>query len=97
MSDAVILEIVKTAGIIAVAILSTIGVILGRKSIKDTKELSVKVDGRLTQLLEETKKSYELAGHKAGVAEQKLEASITTPIELKIPKLEVELKPPPKE
>lgn len=98
MSDTVLLEIVKTVGIIVTAILSTIAVIWTAKGRKEQKELSVKVDGRLSELLEETKNRYKAEGHQAGVADQKAESKVeiaaTSPIELKIGKLEVELKPP---
>lgn len=132
VSDAVLLEVVKTIGIIATAILSTIGIVLSTRTRKEQKDLSVKVDGRLSELLEETKKSHELMGHKAGVAEQKIESAsnaavvaetakaaidaaktaaetaastlkdaatklstpAASPIELKIPNLVVEIKPP---
>lgn len=98
MSDTVLLEIVKTVGIIVTAILSTIAVVWTARARKEQQELSIKVDGRLTELLEETRKSSELSGHKAGVAEQKAESKVEiaapSPIELKIGKLEVEMKPP---
>lgn len=101
VSDAVLLELVKTVGIIATAILSTIGIVLSTRNRKETKDLSVKVDGRLTELLEATKKSSSLEGHKEGVAEQKAEqkvevtaAPVKSPIELKIGTVEVQLKPP---
>lgn len=103
MSDTVLLEIVRTVGIIATAILSTIAVYLGARARKEQKELGVKVDGRLTELMDEKIKRSELEGHKAGVAEQKAETKIEValqpppaPIELKIGKLEVEMKPPEK-
>lgn len=101
MSDTVLLEIIKTTGIIVTTILSTVAVYLGTKNKKETKDLKVAVDGRLSELLEETKKSYELKGHKEGVADQKAESKVEVvapaPIELKIGKLEVEMKPPTKE
>lgn len=102
MSDTVLLEIVKTTGIIVTAILSTIAVIWGarnarevKESRKEQKELSIKVDGRLSELLEVSKQNAERAGHAAGVKDQKAEAA-TVPIkaELNIPELKVTLTPP---
>lgn len=101
MSDTVILEIIKTTGIIVTTILSTVAVVWGAKNRKETKDLSVKVDGRLSELLEVSKQNAEKAGHMAGVAEQKAESKVEiaapAPIELKIGKLEVEMKPPTKD
>lgn len=98
MSDAVILEIVKTVGIAFTAIVSLIAAIWTARGRKETKELSVKVDGRLSDLLEATKKSSELEGHKAGVAEQKAETKseipAVSPIKLELGKVEVVLQPP---
>lgn len=98
MSDAVILEIVKTAGIIVTAILSTIGLIWGVRARKETKDLSVKVDGRLSELLEETKKRHEGDGFIKGMAQQKEETKQdlkdAPPIKLDIGKVKVEVDPP---
>lgn len=99
MSDQVILEIVKTTGIIVTAILSTVVTIWTIKARKEQKETNIKIDGRLTQLLEEKSKSSRLEGHAQGVSDQKAEANapvVSAPIELKIGKLEVEMKPPVK-
>lgn len=95
MSDTVILEIVKTTGIIVTAILSTIAVIWTAQSRKEQKELSIKVDGRLSELLEVSKDNAEKLGHAKGVKDQKAEAA-TLPIkaELNIPELKVTLTPP---
>lgn len=95
MSDTVILEIVKTTGIIVTAILSTIAVIWGVKTRKEQQELSIKVDGRLTELLEVSKRQATLEGHKEGVKDQKAESALA-PIkaELSIPELKVTMTPP---
>lgn len=102
MSDDVVLEIVKTTGIIATAVLSTIVAIWTiknnrevKENRKETQELSIKVDGRLSELLEVSKQNAERTGHAAGVKDQKAEAaSLPIKAELNIPELKVTLTPP---
>lgn len=109
MSNEVLLEVVKTAGIIATTLLSTIGLIWGAALRREQKDLKVMVDGRLSDLIEANKvkdtalgkaegKAEQKAEHKADVkeqkAEQKVEIAAAVPIELKIPNLVVEIKPP---
>lgn len=107
ISDAVQLAVIALVGTLLTLGTQIVMAVIQNKVRKEQKEgrqeqkdLSLKVDGRLTDLLEETKKSSELLGHKAGVAEQKEESKVAIasapPIELKIGKLEVELKPPVK-
>lgn len=102
MSDTVILEIVKTTGIIVTAILSTIAVVWTarnnrevKEGRKETQELSIKVDGRLSELLEVSKDNAEKLGYGKGVKDQKAEtASLPIKAELNIPELKVTLTPP---
>lgn len=105
VSDPVLLAVIALIGTLLTLLTQIIMAYIQNKVRKEQKEgreeqkvLTAKVDGRLTDLLEETKKSSQLLGHKEGVAEQKEESKVAIasapPIELKIGKLEVELKPP---
>lgn len=63
---------------------------------EEQKQQNIKVDGRLTQLLEEKEKSSLAIGHAAGMKDQKAETKIeaTAPIKLEIPELKVTMVPP---
>lgn len=91
MSDSLILGLASTLGpIITVIITAMITARANRKhksEIKETvSEYHKEVNGKMVQLLETTKA--------LGTAEGKAAAAVAAPIELKIGKLEVELKPP---
>lgn len=71
MSDAVQLAIVT--GIVAVATVIIKGIIdaHARKQTAKLEAVEVKIDGRLTQLLEMTQKAYKAEGKEEGKAEEK--------------------------
>lgn len=105
ISDAVILAVIA---LVTAALGYVTQIVLSMR--KEQKDLKIMVDGRLTELIKSNEikdqaigkaegKAEQKAESKADVAEQKLESKVeiaaAVPIELKIPNLVVEIKPPP--
>lgn len=102
MSDTVQLAIV--AGIVAIATLVIKGFIDSKAKLAETiaaaeaakvsaklAEVEIKIDGRLTQLLEISKKEAEERGHRLGKAEGKEESAPSDDSKLKITRGEIKI------
>lgn len=98
IDTAVLLAIIALIGTFLGFATQIILAVIQSKMREEQKLQNIKVDGRLTQLLEEKEKSAGAIGHAKGVADQKAETKAETPavspIKLELGKVEVVLQPP---